>query len=345
MSVARRTTIREVAVAAGVSPTTVSHALNGKGRLDPRTRARIERTAKLLGYQANRLARGLRSGRYGVQALWLPTQRDDASSDALSLDYYMRLAGATTKAFFARGDVVMLIPPVDSSDRLVSVPFDGAIVVDPDDEDKRLEMLRELGIPTVTIDRDPIDPDDPWCVASDTSEHMETLLEHLASEGAEQVALLVPDAMGAWSKEERCAYRSWSQRHGRRLHTRAVSIHTAFSSARQAVQALLGSRPRPDGLVIGAERFVAGAMHAIAEAGLGVPDDVLVAAAVDGNHARSSTPPLTAVDLQPEQKAAAAATLLWRRLDGDAPQDQQTVPGILRVRDSTRRTGGSSRTP
>jgi DNA-binding LacI/PurR family transcriptional regulator len=96
--------------------------------------------------------------------------------------------------------------------------------------------------------------------------------------------------------------------------------------------------------VIGAERFVAGAMHAIADAGLDVPDDMLVAAAVDGNHARSSTPPLTAIDLQPEQKAAVAATLLWRRLDGEAPQGQQTVPGFLRVRESTIRTKGCSRT-
>ncbi|MGH8988580.1 MAG: LacI family DNA-binding transcriptional regulator, partial [Acidimicrobiales bacterium] len=45
VAVAGRTTIRDVAAAAGVSPTTVSHALSGKGRLDPRTRARIKRTA------------------------------------------------------------------------------------------------------------------------------------------------------------------------------------------------------------------------------------------------------------------------------------------------------------
>lgn len=338
MAVAGRTTIRDVAAAAGVSPTTVSHALNGKGRLDPRTRARIQRTAERLGYQANRIARGLRSGRYGVQALWLPIEQDAASSDALTLDYYMRLASAMTKAFFARGDVVMLIPPVGSSEKLVPVPTDGAIVVDPYDDDPRLAVLRRLDIPTVTIERNPIDPDDPWCVASDTGHHIETVLEHLASEGAERIALLVPEAMGAWSKEERDAYGTWCGQHGRDRLTRPVSMQAAFESALGAVRALLRSRPLPDGIVIGAERFVPGAMHALDEAGLAVPDDVLVAVAVDGNLARSSRPPLTAVDLQPEQQATAAAELLWSRLDGEEPQGQWTVPGILRVRQSSSRS-------
>lgn len=338
MAVAGRTTIRDVAAAAGVSPTTVSHALNGKGRLDPRTRARIQRTAERLGYQANRIARGLRSGRYGVQALWLPIEQDAASSDALTLDYYMRLASAMTKAFFARGDVVMLIPPVGSSEKLVPLPTDGAIVVDPYDDDPRLAALRRLGVPTVTIERNPIDPDDPWCVASDTGHHIETLLEHLASQDAERIALLVPEAMGAWSKEEREAYGAWTREHGRDRLTRPVSMHSAFEGAQRAVHTLLGARLPPDAIVIGAERFVPGTMQALAEAGIAVPGDVLVAVAVDGNHARSSTPPLTAVDLQPEQQALAAAELLWSRLDGEEPRGQWTVPGILRVRESSSRS-------
>jgi DNA-binding LacI/PurR family transcriptional regulator len=343
VAAASRTTIRDVAAAAGVSPTTVSHALNGKGRIDPRTRARIQRTADRLGYQANWIARGLRSGRYGVQALWLPIDQDAASSDALMLDYYMRLASAMTKAFFTRGDVVMLIPPVGSSEKLVPLPADGAIVVDPYDNDPRLAALRRLGIPAVTIERNPIDPDDPWCVASDTGDEIETLLEHLDSEGAERIALLVPETMGTWSKEQREAYRTWSQRHGRESLTCSLSMHSAFESADRAVRSLLRSHQRPDAIVIGAERFVPGTMHAVAAAGLSVPSDLLVAVAVDGNHARSSTPPLTAVDLQPERQAVAAAELLWRRLDGEEPQGQRTIPVILKVRESSCRQLGVAR--
>lgn len=338
MAVAGRMTIRDVAAAAGVSPTTVSHALNGKGRLDPRTRARIQRTAERLGYQANPLARGLRSGRYGVQALWLPIESDAASSDALSLDYYMRVASAVTKAFFARGDVVMLLPPLQSGEGLVSVPADGAIVVDPYDDDRRVDVLRRLKVPTVTIERNPIDPDDPWCVVSDTGAEIDCMLDHLASEGARQIAMLVPDAMGSWSKDQRATYQAWTSAHGREELTRPVLMHAPFESAREAVLALMRSRPAPDAIVIGAERFVPGAMRAVSELEVAVPADVLVAVAVDGNLARSATPPLTAVDLQPEKQALAAAEMLWTRLEGEEPPGQCTIPGFLRVRASTRRS-------
>jgi DNA-binding LacI/PurR family transcriptional regulator len=253
----------------------------------------------------------------------------------------MRLASATTKAFFTRGDVVVLIPPVTSSDGLLSVPIDGAILVDPYDNDPRMVVLRNLDVPTVTIERNPIDPDDPWCVASDTGHEIETLLEHLASQGAERVALLVPEAMGSWAREERDAYRAWSHQHGNDRLTRPVSMHAAFEGARRTVHALLRSPKKPDAIVLGAERFVPGTMRAILDARLAVPDDLLVAVAVDGNHARSSTPPLTAVDLQPEEQAFAAAKLLWSRLDGDAPRGQWIVPGVLKVRASTRRAGAN----
>src|SRR5687768_16733934 len=60
---ARGRSIRDVAQAAGVSITTVSHALHGTRPVAARTRVRIESAAAMLGYQPNRLARGLRTRR------------------------------------------------------------------------------------------------------------------------------------------------------------------------------------------------------------------------------------------------------------------------------------------
>ena len=62
----RRVTIYDVAASAGVSATTVSHALNAKGRVDPATRARAVAAAETLGYRASRAARALRIRRTGV---------------------------------------------------------------------------------------------------------------------------------------------------------------------------------------------------------------------------------------------------------------------------------------
>src|SRR6266550_6155811 len=76
-------TIHDVAKAAGVSVTTVSHALNGKGRVDPNTRARVAQVVHRLGYRANRHARGLRMGRSGSLGLLLPVSGDARSDETL----------------------------------------------------------------------------------------------------------------------------------------------------------------------------------------------------------------------------------------------------------------------
>ena len=70
-----RTGIRQVADAAGVSPTTVSHALNGKGRISEETRTRVIEAAKKLGYEPNRNAQRMVSGGSGLIAFGLIDER------------------------------------------------------------------------------------------------------------------------------------------------------------------------------------------------------------------------------------------------------------------------------
>jgi DNA-binding LacI/PurR family transcriptional regulator len=101
-----RVTIGDVARGAGVSPTTVSHALNGKGAVRPATRARVLRTAKRLGYLPNSAARNLRSGRTMTLGLMFP--REEFSG----VEYYLELASAAAQAAFARDYGVLLIPPM-----------------------------------------------------------------------------------------------------------------------------------------------------------------------------------------------------------------------------------------
>ena len=61
--------IKDVAREAGVSITTVSHALNGKGRIPENTRRRVRGIAERLGYEPNAIARSLAGGRTGVIAI------------------------------------------------------------------------------------------------------------------------------------------------------------------------------------------------------------------------------------------------------------------------------------
>src|SRR5215207_11510790 len=91
----RRVGIKEVAAAAGVSITTVSHALNGKGRLTPETRQRVRDVATALDYQPSALARGLAGGRTGMLALAVSFV-DDFSLPVADFDYFLQVMNAAT---------------------------------------------------------------------------------------------------------------------------------------------------------------------------------------------------------------------------------------------------------
>lgn len=99
----RRATIRDVAAHAGVSTTTVSHALNGKGRIDPTTRDRVLSAAAEFGYRASRAARALRTRRtHAIAFLVPPFERAPTQTEMLGLDLYMKQASAAAQAAAAR---------------------------------------------------------------------------------------------------------------------------------------------------------------------------------------------------------------------------------------------------
>lgn len=327
-------TIHDVAKAAGMSVTTVSHALNGKGRVDPATRARIAQIARQLGYRPNRHARGLRSGRSGTLGLLLPVSGDARFDETLQLDFYMRLAGAAAAAAFSREHALMLVPPMLAGSGLRGLAIDGGIVADPSPQDWRATALESIGLPAVTIGRDLGRPEDSWYVDSNTDTDTRLILDHLASRGARRIALLVPGA-GWWATETRQAYESWTQQHGLPRLAVPVSMRSGERSAYQAARRLLAARNPPDAVLAVAQRFIRGVLRAAKACGKQVPSELLLAAGVDGVHAREGDPPVTALELHPDRLAEAAVQMLLARLSGEQMEVPRYVQATLNVRAST----------
>jgi DNA-binding LacI/PurR family transcriptional regulator len=332
-------TIHDVAAAAGVSVTTVSHALNGKGRVDPETRARVAKVVRRLGYRANRHARSLRSGRSEAVALLLPVGGDSRSDEVLYLDFYMQVASSAAAAAFAHHYALVLLPPTTVNGGPGGFLVDGGIVVDPSPNDPLVSHFHDLGLPVVTIERDHGRPQDPWYVASETEANTRRMLDHLAARGARRIALLTPDSAWGWATETLGAYRSWSEEHGTKPLAVPVAMSPGEQNAFAAARHLLASRHPPDAVFAVAARFVRGVMRAARETGTRVPEDLLVAAGVDGVPAREAEPPVTALDLHPERQAEAAVEMLLSRLNGGHPQAPRYIGATLRVRPSTGRPG------
>lgn len=329
-------TIRDVAAVAGVSPTTVSHALNGKGRVAPDTRERVLEAANRLGYRASRAGRALRTRRSGTIAFlvgWL--QASSNQHEWLALDIYMQQASAAARAAFEHDICVLLSPPIATEQELRALGVDGGIVCDPVRDDLRVGLFEAVGLPVVTIERVPGRPDHRWYVRADNEESSRVLLDHLAEAGAERIAMLRFEADMAWVRESEAAYLEWCQEHGREPIIVPTSVESLENSAYRTACRLLDGPDPPDAFFASAERFASGVLRAAHERGLRVPEDLLVATGIDGYDSREAVPAVTAVDVQPALQGAIAAELLIARIKGEEPEAPVITPYRFHVRAST----------
>ncbi|MET9945622.1 substrate-binding domain-containing protein, partial [Streptomyces sp. NPDC006341] len=312
----RPPTIADVARVAGVSRTTVSHALNGLGKVDPRTRERIKQVAAELGYRPNLRAQRLRRGQ--AKAIALASSMPFAVAGGPSrLGFYMEIAAAAAESALLHDYALVLVPPVQSGSGLHSVDIDGAIVVEPDVNDAAAAHLKERGLPYVALGR-PVSPDESAPYVDLRGGHVaELLLAHLHEQGARRPALIIGSGARHSSVDARAAYERIAQERGW-----APIVATAPESGGEQVgyercAALLAEHPGIDAVCALVDAFAVGAVRAIQDSGRAVPQDVMVVTRYDGLRARTCEPPLTAVDLHLDRAAADAVELLLARLRGD----------------------------
>ncbi|MEU5264799.1 LacI family DNA-binding transcriptional regulator [Amycolatopsis sp. NPDC021455] len=332
-------TLRDVATVAGVSVGTVSYALNGKGRVDPDTRERIRRIATELGYAADPVARGLRSGRTATLGMALGTVIGQRRDDILSFEWYGRVTTAAAQAAFEAEHGLLLLPAVHDAGQLRRMAFDGLILVEPGEGDPRLAALADLGVPAVALGRDPTGRI-AHQVAPDTDAAVAGLLDHLAAQGAARITAVAPDMAWEWTERSIATYRRWCG--ARNIEPAAVrvpppaqlSAGTMSESARQAALQVLRDDP-PDAILALGLGFGVGVLAAARDLGLRVPHDLLLAQDSDEPALHATDPPITAVDLFPEAQARTAVATLLELLRGGRPAGELNTPTELRARAST----------
>lgn len=325
-SASRQPTIADVARAAGVSRTTVSHALNGLGKVDPRTRERVKQVAQELGYRPNLRAQRLRRGEARAIAL-LSSMPLAVAGGPSRLGFYMEVAAAAAEHALAHGFALVLLPPGESGAGLRTVDVDGAIVVEPREDDPVVAGLRERGLPWVALGRPVPDATEAPYVDLNGEAVTELLLDHLAEQGARRPALITAPGTRSSAVDARTAYARAAARHGWPPVTAVAEESGGEEAGYEACATLLRAHPDLDALCVMVDAFAVGAVRALHDSGRAVPDDVLVATRYDGLRARTCIPPLTAVDLHLEQAAAQALDLLLGQLPG-TPTDRPLPPTL-----------------
>ncbi|MGW1676305.1 LacI family DNA-binding transcriptional regulator [Saccharopolyspora sp. NPDC002376] len=330
-----RPTIADVARAAGVSRTTVSHALNGIGKVDPRTRERVARAAAELGYRPSLRAQRLRSGQSRTIGL-VSSMPVAVGGGPSKLGFFMEVAAAAAETALLHGFALVVVPPLDSSDPpLDSLDIDGAIVIEPDQDDPTTKRLQSRGVPIVTMG--PQQGMDLPHVDLRAPQVGRLLLDHLREQGADRIALLMGSGHRSWYVDLAEVYAEFAREHDMPSLVVEADESGGEDAGQAACEELLAQHPDVDAICAAVDAFAIGAVRAAAVRGLNIPGDVQVATRYDGVRARTSTPTLTAVDLHLAQAAASAVELLLANLKGtEVPQVVSNPDPCLVPRDSTR---------
>src|SRR5438128_5306413 len=206
-----RPRIVDVAREAGVSVTTVSHALNGRGFVDPATRERVKETARKLGYRPNLHAQRLRGG--GAHTIVLFSSMPFAVAAGPSrLGFLMEVAAVAAAAALTRGLALVLAPPLEAAQLPLDVlDVDGALVVEPALQDRNVDYLLERGVPIVSVGKQPGAVHAIPYVDIHSATTTRLLLQHLYSQEARRIALVIGSACRNSYIEAEATYRCFAQ--------------------------------------------------------------------------------------------------------------------------------------
>jgi len=312
-----RPTIVDIAHLAGLSPASVSNALTGRRHVAAATRKTVLAIADRLGYSPNLRARRLRTGRADTIAVFSPMPFAIAGGPS-RLGFLMEIAAAAAAASLENGIALVLVPPMERG----RAPFDdlqidGAIVVEPATDDPDVATLRGRGVPVVSIGRQNGAEEIPF-IDLRSGFAARLLLEHLAEQGAQRIALVVGAQRRNSHVEAEQAYRRFATGRGMKPIVVKIDETGGEPAATEAIADLLRRRERIDAFCAPVDVFAVGAMTAARAMRRRVPEDVKIVTRYDGIRARECSPPLTALSLHLDQYATLAVGLLLDCIEGRA---------------------------
>ena len=332
----REPTIKDIAKAAGVSVSTVSHVLNEYGDISEDTEQKVREVMKELNYHPSALARRLvRKRSYILQLLLF-------SVEGLKHPFFYEvICGISTETEKAGYDLVLSIKDVrdrrwrDSLKRCYESRSEGIFVMGTLPGPEVLEEIESSQMPALFIDIPHEGPRATY-VTSDNIGGAMTATKHLISLGHTRIGLINGHVTSAISKQRLLGYKQALERHGIPFDAGLVRPGGfTEEGARQVTRGLLDDYTDMTAVFAGSDLMAIGAMKAIREAGLRIPDDIAVIGFDDIESARYVRPALTTVKQEGEVMGKKAARELLKLIRyPDRKPCKQVLSTELVIRES-----------
>jgi LacI family transcriptional regulator len=305
-------TIVDVARRAGVSMSTVSHVVNGTRHVNPDTVRLVEEAIAFVGFRPNALARSLKRA---------STDSVGIAISAIGNPYFSDIIGAIETECARLGMMVFLSDTQDDPARELKVVqalhqrrVDGIILArSADPQCRAVTYLHENRIPFVLVDRLLSTRFDQVGVQNKSS--MQLLVAHLLSHGHTRIGYVAGQPGFSTSRERFDGYRAALRAAAIAFDETLVTSPADRTESVAAETRKLLDLPRPpSAIAAGNNMALIGAMHALRERGLRVPDDVALVGFDDFEWADYFEPRLTVIAQPCQAIGREAASLLIERI-------------------------------
>lgn len=331
------TNIQDVAKRAGVSIATVSRVLNGNNGVRGDIKQRVEAAMEELDYRPNPAARSLRSNRSRIIGLLI--------SDIQNPFFIGLIRGVEDEALHHEYSLILCnsseSPQREQQylDVLYAERVAGIIVVPTREQfgDETRKRFRERGIPIVAVDRRVRDRDID-AVLTDNVQGAREAVGHLIANGYRRIGVVTGPLTVTTGRERLEGYRLALEDAGIPLDpTLERSGSFNAESGHQLAGELLDLTPPPDALFLGNNLLTLGALNAIHERGLAVPDDIGLIGYDEIQWAALGSISLSTMTQPAYDIGSAAALRLFQRMSNPSQSRQEIIlAATLKVRGSSR---------
>lgn len=332
--------LKDIAEDLGVSVVTVSKVLRNHSDIGPETRARVLKRARELNYRPNQTARALVTGRSGTIGLIVPD---------LIHSFFAQVARGVTAVLKDHGCSLLISSSEEDGEleqqeiaQMFARGVDAVLLATVRDTAPTGRAARLPEKPLILIDRR-CQALSPHFVGLDDKAAGRLATEHLIAQGCRRIAHirgrgLSPALDRLAGFREAMAAQGLSVDESNIVAGRSVD-NSADASGYEAMKTLLARGRKPDGVFCFNDPMALGAMKAILEAGLRIPDDIALIGCGNLLHSEFLRVPLSSIDQDSSTIGASAARLALALLSDTPPEAPAPVlvAPKLWVRDSTRR--------
>lgn len=338
-----RVTLRHIADDLGLAVITVSKAIRNHPDISKSTKARVQQKIRELGYQPNWAARSLATGKSFSIGVVVPD---------LVHPFFAEVVKGISEEVRGEGYSVMIAsseedPAIERQEIefFLGRQVDALILASAQPSQEIVQLIESRGVPFTLIDRR-VEGANCNFVGVDDKRIGWIATEHLIEVGCKRIAhIRGPEISTGIGRVQ--GYMTALEAHRIKFRpeyvvSRDSSDTRADISGYEAMKRLLTMNPVPDGVVCYNDPTALGAIKAITEAGLRIPQDIAVIGAGNDRYASELRVPLSTIDQQHHTIGQRSARLVLKAIASEEtlkPKSVMLVPELI-VRESTMRDGG-----